>query len=146
MEKRISCEQLNKLRKSIYTIQWDVQSKLTNMLPRAQYHILFYLTGVGTCTTLKLAEVLGVAPSTVSDILLRMEKNRLISRVRNPSNRRIIEVRLTDTGIETFQMIEQERIKLSEHYLSDLTMEETLSLIDIIEKIEEKAIENQQKG
>ena len=46
----------------------------------------------------ELAEYMGVTPSTMSLNLTRLEKGGFVSRARDPADRRVMNVRLTESG------------------------------------------------
>ncbi len=66
-----------------------------------QAHILGHLDTEDPAMVTELAEYLGVTPSTMSLTLKRLEAAGYVSRDRDPSDRRVINVRLTEAGRRT---------------------------------------------
>ena len=62
------------------------------------YRVLFSLHAMGSLRPGELAEIIGLAPGTVTSILTRSEKDGLLVRERAERSRRETVVRLTDEG------------------------------------------------
>jgi len=63
-----------------------------------QLHIMNPLQRDGLMTMSRLADVLGVSLSNASGLVDRMEERGLVERHRVPEDRRVVLVRVTDTG------------------------------------------------
>src|SRR3954452_12423346 len=63
-----------------------------------QLHIMNTLQRDGLMTMSRLADVLGVSLSNASGLVDRMEERGLVERHRVPEDRRVVLVRVTDTG------------------------------------------------
>lgn len=64
-----------------------------------QARILTYLDAEDPVMVTELAEYAGVTPSTMSLTLGRLERAGLVTRARDPEDRRVMNVRLTDEGV-----------------------------------------------
>lgn len=67
-------------------------------LTQHQARILSHLDAEDPAMVTELAEYMGVTPSTMSLNLTRLEKGGFVSRARDPADRRVMNVRLTESG------------------------------------------------
>ena len=65
----------------------------------AQLHIMFTLQRSGEMTMSRLADILNVSLSNATGLIDRLEERGYIERQRVPTDRRIVLVRLTDSGV-----------------------------------------------
>lgn len=64
-----------------------------------QARILHHLDGTDPTMVTELAEQMGVTPSTMSLNLKRLREAGLVTRSRDPEDRRVMNVRLTEEGV-----------------------------------------------
>ncbi len=69
-------------------------------LTMSQLRVLFYLNSGPSVTAGKLAERLGVPPSTVTGIVARLVRHDLVARRADPDDRRVVRNCLTARGTE----------------------------------------------
>ena len=62
------------------------------------FHLMSMLDRHGPMTMSRIAELLGVSVSNVTGIIDRIEERGLVERIRNPNDRRVVHVPLTDAG------------------------------------------------
>lgn len=82
---------------------------------------------------LKISELshrLGLSNSTVSGIVDRLEKQRIVERVRGEKDRRVVRVRLTPQAAEKHKDIQKNMEKNLERLLDKCTPEEIGKVID----------------
>ena len=72
----------------------------------AHFHLLSMLERHGEMAMSKVADVLDVSLSNASGLIDRLEERGLVERIRVPDDRRIVLVRLTETGRKTLGEIE----------------------------------------
>lgn len=80
----------------------------------AHMHVMWLLEHHGDLQMTRLAELLDVSMSSATGIVDRMEERGLVERLRVPDDRRVVEVRLTDGGVqalETIEAIKQDRLR-----------------------------------
>lgn len=73
-------------------------SRIPQQLTLAQYQVLSMVTEGGTCSQKTIADNLRVTGPTVVRIIDALEKKKLVSRVRDVRDRRIVLVSLTEQG------------------------------------------------
>ena len=100
-----------------------------------QKRILFLLNEQGTLTQRELTEQLGVRPGSASEILSKLENAGLIARTQNESDRRTVDVSLTEAGAAAAAESAETRGRHSEEMFACLTGEEQLALLSLLEKI-----------
>jgi DNA-binding MarR family transcriptional regulator len=63
-----------------------------------QFNALQFLIQDGEMTVSELSSKLYLAPSTITDLIDRMEKNKLVTRVRDTQDRRTVKIKVEDKG------------------------------------------------
>lgn len=101
----------------------------------AQIHALFWVGHAGQLTMGELARHLGITEKTVTGVVDRLERARLVRRERDGRDRRVVHVTLTPDG-ETvyFQMREQFLERLTA-VLALLDRSDRVAAIAILEKL-----------
>jgi DNA-binding MarR family transcriptional regulator len=103
---------------------------------------------VKTCkappTPADLSRLLFRRPHTVLDLLGRMEKQGLVKRTRDPKRKNVSRIVLTDKGEKAFKR--QKKVRGIAAILSELTPEETETVLAALEKLRQKAIEELKSG
>ncbi|MDX9925358.1 MAG: MarR family transcriptional regulator [Ignavibacteriaceae bacterium] len=105
-------------------------------IPIAQYRVLVILSKLGDVTVNELKEHLGIAQSSASGIIERLEKSKLVKKVDNPADRRQTLIRLTKKATKK---IETRYTAMNEVYtslLQSLSAEDQEELISSYEKID----------
>jgi DNA-binding MarR family transcriptional regulator len=82
----------------------------------AQLHIMYTLQRNGVMTMSRLADVLDVSLSNATGLIDRMEERGLVERTRVPEDRRVVLVRVSETGARMLQ----ENDALSDELLRDV--------------------------
>jgi MarR family transcriptional regulator for hemolysin len=99
--------------------------------------VLLELKGGGHAAQRELAEAIGIEGATLTHHLNRMEEEQLITRRRDPDNRRVQRVSLTEAGEQLFQRLlthviafdRQLRAGMSEQLLAQLR-----EALDVLER------------
>nr|WP_253957845.1 MarR family transcriptional regulator [Metabacillus halosaccharovorans] len=81
-----------------------------------QFVALQWLWENGDLTIGELSTKMFLACSTTTDLIDRMEKNKLVIRVKDPQDRRVVRIHLLDEG----ERIIEEVIQKRQHYLNDM--------------------------
>lgn len=101
----------------------------------SQKRILIILSETGAITQKELTERLGIKPGSASEILSKLERAGLIFRMQNETDRRTVDIQLTDAGAELAQEAAGQRRQRHEAMFSCLSSEEKDALLSILEKI-----------
>lgn len=82
-----------------------------------------------------VAEHLGVAVNSVTSIADGLERKGLLKRVRSQSDRRVVQVELTEAGLEASRSVLSIKTKFHREMLAALTEEEQAILLVLLRKI-----------
>ncbi|MFB4210737.1 MarR family winged helix-turn-helix transcriptional regulator [Shouchella sp. JSM 1781072] len=95
-----------------------------------QFVALQWLNEYGDMTIGELSDRMHLACSTTTDLIDRMEKNELVTRVRDESDRRVVRIHLKKKG----QEIILEVIKKRQHYLAEMLEDFSCEQVNILEE------------
>lgn len=101
----------------------------------SQKRILIILNELKTITQRDLTEHLGIQPGSASEILSKLESAGLIIRTQNETDRRTMDVSLTDTGRELAVKALAQRQRRHEEMFSCISEEEKKKLLSLLERI-----------
>ncbi len=101
----------------------------------SQKRILIILNESETITQRDLTERLGIQPGSASEILSKLEGSGWIVRRQNESDRRTMDISLTDSGREIAEEALKQRRKRHEEMFSCLSGEEKQELLSLLEKV-----------
>jgi DNA-binding MarR family transcriptional regulator len=104
-------------------------------LTRVQWLILRHIQRSDRCTIGQLAEHLNVRPSTMSQMLDRLEKERLVYRVTDVTDTRAKIVRLTEEGAELIRQVEALWMERLSEPFDQLTHDEQTIFIKLLRKV-----------
>lgn len=90
-------------------------------------------------TQSELAEALGIRGPTLTHHLDRLERDQLITRSRDPGNRRVQRVELTDAGREAFHRLRGVAQRFDERLRTGLDGRELDDLQRLLERLEQNA-------
>jgi len=77
-------------------------------LTPAQLHLLLWLGRDGPLTMGELARRVAVTEKTITGVVDRLERDRLVQRERDPGDRRVIRVRLAAHGARIYRRIDED--------------------------------------
>jgi DNA-binding MarR family transcriptional regulator len=95
-------------------------------------------------TPADLSRLLFRRPHTVSDLLDRMEKQGLVRRKRDSKRKNVSRIVLTDKGEQAYKR--QKEVGAVARILSELTPEESETVLAALDKLRRKAIEELKSG
>jgi MarR family transcriptional regulator, transcriptional regulator for hemolysin len=87
-------------------------------------------------TQTALAEAVGVRGPTLTHHLDRLERDGLITRTREPENRRVQRVELTDAGIEAFDRLRAVATSFDRRLRDGIADAEVVALGDLLDRLE----------
>jgi MarR family transcriptional regulator, organic hydroperoxide resistance regulator len=108
-----------------------------------QLKSLFFISNQGSTSLGKLASALGVTPANVTGIVDRLVENKLITRIENADDRRMLIVRTTGKGEELVANLRERTRSYLSKALSDLNTDELANLSSGLGSLL-KAIESRQ--
>ena len=111
-----------------YFSQWELT------FPQAL--VLTVLSEEGTMPISRLAQYTGSANSTISGIVDRLEKMKLVERVRSEADRRVIYVSLTRTYRTKQKKMEPNVSAYLSKLLGDMSSQELLEICDALGKLD----------
>ncbi|MCM3086572.1 DNA-binding transcriptional regulator, MarR family [Bhargavaea ginsengi] len=100
-----------------------------------QFVALQWLLEHGDMTIGDLSNKMYLAFSTTTDLVDRMEKNRLVKRVRDDQDRRVVRIHLLEDGERIIQEVIEKRQKDLQAVLSDFSAEEVVLLSGMLSKL-----------
>ncbi len=95
-----------------------------------QFVALQWLWENGDLTIGELSTKMFLACSTTTDLIDRMEKNKLVIRVKDPLDRRVVRIHLLDEG----ERIIEEVIEKRQNYLTDMIVNFDQEELNALEK------------
>lgn len=107
-------------------------------ITRVQWMALYYLLKDGKASQKELAEKMNVKESTIVRLIDRLEKEDYVERVKEPQNRRITYIVLTDSGKNRITELIPEGEKMRDSISKDITDEE----FEIFNRVLQKMIDN----
>jgi DNA-binding MarR family transcriptional regulator len=93
-----------------------------------QFVALQWLSEFGDMTVGELSNKLYLACSTTTDLVDRMEKNKLVLRVKDPNDRRVVQVHLLEEGQRIIEEVIHERQQYLKNILKNYDMQEIVDL------------------
>ena len=93
-----------------------------------------------------LAEAVGIESATLTHHLNRLEKAGLVTRTRNPDNRRVHQVGLTETGEAMFNALLAEVVAFDQRLRRGLGDRELTALRRLLDQLAENATETDDDG
>lgn len=104
----------------------------------SQKRILIILEDIGGCVTQQeLTERLGIRPGSVSEVIAKLEGMGYISRTPNETDRRTVDIVLTESGKIAAEKASAQRRQRHEEMFSCLTEDEKNEMLMLLEKVNE---------
>lgn len=104
-----------------------------------QFDALQFLIDDGEMTVGELSGKLYLAPSTITDLIDRMEKNSLVKRVRDSKDRRTVKIIVEEKGHKLINEVVARRQKHLEGLLKAMTEDSRDNFIKYLEILDNKA-------
>lgn len=114
---------------------WAIFNKVN--LTEGKPKILDFLVEHSGCSQRELADNCSIEPATATSILAGMEKEELIYRERNPRDKRILNVFLTEKGKEAQKKVEDIFYDLDEVCFKGFSEDEKKKTIEILDRLYE---------
>lgn len=101
----------------------------------SQKRILIVLYEFGTVTQSDLTQHLGIQSGSASEVLAKLESAGFITRMPSETDRRTMDVRLTETGIAMAAEAKKEREERHDQMFACLSNDEKTELLAMLEKL-----------
>lgn len=102
-----------------------------------QKRILRILNSDSPMTQKDLQEKLNIQAGSMSEILTKLENNGFVIKKRDESDKRKAVLLITDKGREAFAADRENELKNNRHLFDSLTEDEQISLLNILQKLNE---------
>ena len=102
-----------------------------------QFIALQWLHEYGDMTIGDLSTKMYLAFSTTTDLVDRMEKNKLVQRVRDEQDRRVVRIHLLPEGERVIQEVISKRQQYLQEILVEFNEQELQDLLDNLQKLHE---------
>lgn len=100
-----------------------------------QFVALQWLSEHGDMTVGELSNKLYLACSTTTDLVDRMEKNKLVMRVKDPNDRRVVRVHLLAEGQRIIEEVIHKRQEYLKNVIRNYDMQEIIQLESSLTKL-----------
>ena len=106
-------------------------------LANSEAHVVAYLGSYGPCPVGRLVEVFGHRPSTLTSLLDRLVRRRLVTREVNPEDRRSVLVGLTPEGRRTAEAVRGHLLELEERIAAIVSPRDREGFEAVLRAVEE---------
>ncbi len=110
-----------------------------------QFEALQYLINDKDMTIGELSNKMFLACSTITDLVDRMEKNKLVKRVRDEKDRRVVRIQVLEDGHQLIEEVLHARRNYLADVLKEVSEQQRGFILDGISKIYEKTVEDVNK-
>lgn len=101
----------------------------------SQDRILLLLHRYGIITQRELMEITGLQSGSMSEVVGKIEESGFLRRVKNESDKRNVDVMLTEAGMQEAERVRKRRQALEAMLFSPLTAEEKRQLLALLDKL-----------
>lgn len=102
---------------------------------RGQIKLLFIISQNDGIIQRDLAEIMDIRPSSLTEMLISLEENLLITRKNNEKDRRVMHVYITTDGNDVIDGFNQANDNLSALLFTCLSLEEKEKMLEMVNKI-----------
>jgi DNA-binding MarR family transcriptional regulator len=106
-------------------------------IPESYVFLLFMIYRKERVKTTELSDYFSITPGAATNIADKLERLGLISRNRDPKDRRIISIELTRSGLEYVEHKKKQHIDLFEVILKDYSEEELQTVLRTLNRLSE---------
>ncbi|MDQ6420140.1 MarR family transcriptional regulator [Paenibacillus sp. LHD-117] len=122
-----------------FVVERRLHAQMKDMMPEEltvdQFKMLRYLNYSGRCTPSELSDIFCVGKSSITAIVTRLSDKGLISRMPEESDRRIINLVLTEEGKRLCDLMEEQVEAMLAGYMNLFDEQEALTFIATFEKL-----------
>lgn len=133
---------LDNAKKLFYPEEWV---SLDLSLSKTEVFCLLWMERNTDITMSKITELLDIPMSTTTGVVNRLVKKGYIERYRSDNDRRIVLIRLTDSGVKLVEEVKQNAAHYFNLVTEALSEEEKIFLLQIFQKVMNHIATSQQK-
>lgn len=122
------------------------KKQLISDLTVDQHYTMRFVAHHGECTSTELAQHFDVEKSAVTSIMKRLVEKNLISRRRDPNDRRVVYLSLTPEGKKLYDECEERIYKIVGSFISKFDDQEISGFINTYEKLDRLLGEFEKNG
>ncbi|GAA0328182.1 MarR family winged helix-turn-helix transcriptional regulator [Bacillus carboniphilus] len=115
--------------------EWLIKEQIGSDLTYEQHYTLRFIHQNGKCTSTQLAEAFDVNKSAITAIITRLTDKEIIKRTRDPEDRRVVYLTLTDKGEKLYSESEKRVHALVGNIITQFNSEEIETFIQTYEKL-----------
>lgn len=123
------------LRKIVQRVGKDLGSISEHLVPSAQLDVLRLLHERGRLTVSQLAKELSVTVSAITSLSNRLVNSRLVRRIADKSDRRLVWLDLTPEGKELFEKIHAQRLERIRSYFQRVPQSEVTAFVETLSQL-----------
>lgn len=143
MEQNLSNETLAEVEKKLRYISAAIKQSGRRILKdypitSPQFIALQWLVEEGDLTIGQLSTKHGLAFSTTTDLVDRMENNQLVERVRDTGDRRVVRIQVLEKGKTIIEEVIEERRKYLGEVLQNFSLEQTIDINELLSFLHEQ--------
>lgn len=143
LETEMQRDAIERLEKRLRHISGAIKQngrKILNNYPitSPQFIALQWLMEEGDLTIGELSTKNGLAFSTTTDLVDRMEKNELVERVRDSNDRRVVRIHVLDKGKRIIKEVILKRQQYLGEVLENFSDDQTATLIELLDQLHDK--------
>lgn len=142
VRREVLLEWLQRYELANFVVERRMSSMLRDLMPQEltvdQFKLLRYLRHTGICNSTELAETFCVAKSSITAIVSKLSDKGLIQRLPERSDRRVINLELTEEGARMCQIMEEQVQQILLGIINHFEMEEATVFIETYEKLAEE--------
>lgn len=112
----------------------QLKELLDDLITPTQYFILQLISSHDNCKAADIAQILDISPSAATAIIDRLYKNGWLERDRSEKDRRIVWLKVTESGAKLLSGIETRRFQLLVKQFNNVTEEEIEQVCEVFKK------------
>ena len=134
------CESVAGIEKHLRRLDYIIRLKGREILKDfnitiPQFTALQILIYNGDLTIGELSQKMGLACSTITDLIDRMENNQLVVRKKDQKDKRVVRIEVLPIGYEIVEKVLEERIRFLESKMKGLSEQEKAALDEGLESL-----------
>jgi DNA-binding MarR family transcriptional regulator len=145
MDTKILNERVKGIEENFRKASWKTKLKGREILSEfditpPQFTALLELNANDNLTIGELSTKMYLACSTVTDLLDRMERNELVTRVKDEKDRRVVRIRVLDKGNKVIEGVLDNRRQYIKENLDGLSDDMINSVFEVMKMLNEKMV------